>query len=70
MADARRQERWEHTSHVLALLANIHRDPKKHGAFRPADFNPLARHARAKPPKANLRVLKTVFVDNRPGRGT
>jgi len=29
-------------SALLALLANVHRDPKKTKAFTPNDFNPLA----------------------------
>ena len=41
MAEAAQQERWAHTSCVMALIANVNRDPKKHRAFRPADFNPF-----------------------------
>lgn len=31
---------WEHTSVMLAMTANVHRDPKKCKPFSPADFNP------------------------------
>jgi hypothetical protein len=42
MAEARCRERWAHTSSVLALMANLNRDPKKTRAFRPSDFAPYA----------------------------
>ncbi len=33
---------WMQTSSIMALLANIHRDPKKRRkAYRPDDFNPM-----------------------------
>lgn len=66
MAEARQRDHWSHTSAVLALLANIHRDPKKAGRYTPDDFNPLTEK---KPVviKAGIGVLKQVFVDNRKG---
>jgi len=45
MAEARCRERWAHTSAVLALIANVHRDPKRSRVFKPADFNPHQRNA-------------------------
>jgi hypothetical protein len=42
MVEAKRREAWNHTSALLALLANAHRDPKKGRAFRPEDFHPCA----------------------------
>ena len=61
MAESRSQENWAHTSAILALVANVNRDPKKSRAFKPADFNPHAQ----KPVsiKADISVLKQVFVD-------
>jgi hypothetical protein len=44
------------------MLANVNRDPKKGRAFRPADFHPLQARAPQKPLKANLTLLKAVFV--------
>ena len=41
MAEARAAGEWAHTSAVLAMLANCHRDPKKSRVFTPTDFNPL-----------------------------
>lgn len=42
MAQARRRENWEHTSALLALTANIARDPKKSRSYKPRDFNPYS----------------------------
>lgn len=68
MAEARVDAEWNHTSAVLAMLANINRDPKKHGFYRPEDFHPLKR-----PPKAagiritreNIGLLKKVFFERK-----
>lgn len=66
MAEARSREQWNHTSAVLALIANCHRDPKKTRAFKPADFHPhLNREQQAPLPKADITLLKTIFVDRR-----
>ena len=66
MAEARSREEWNHTSAVLALLANCHRDPKKTKAMKPADFHPhLGRKRPAPLPKADITLLKTIFVDRR-----
>lgn len=67
MAEARAESEWAHTSAVLAMLANVHRDPKKTKAFTPSDFNPLAkRRRRDRQGKAtSLKILKTVFVEGK-----
>jgi hypothetical protein len=70
MAEARQFDLWNYASSVMALLANLQRDPKKGRALRPQDFHPLS-HLRAAPReptpiKADLSILKTVFVDQRP----
>jgi hypothetical protein len=31
---------WRHTSALMALTANINRDPKQSRPFEPSDFNP------------------------------
>jgi hypothetical protein len=65
MAQARQQEAWNHTAALLAMLANVNRDPKKGRALRPADFHPIP--ARRPPEPATLKgdigMLKKVFVD-------
>ena len=42
MAEARGRESWAHTSAVLALIANVNRDPKKTRPFKPSDFDPYS----------------------------
>ncbi|MBI1373636.1 MAG: hypothetical protein GC159_12980 [Phycisphaera sp.] len=42
MAEGQGHERWAHTSMICALIANVHRDPKKQRPFTPDDFNPYA----------------------------
>jgi hypothetical protein len=71
MAHARQQDGWNHTASVLAMLANVNRDPKKRRAFKPADFHPIpaARRAESPPPlKGEIGMLKKVFVDRQPER--
>lgn len=64
MAQAAGRDRWNHTSALLALTANCHRDPKKGRAFKAADFHPhLARPRKRRLAKADITLLKTVFVD-------
>jgi hypothetical protein len=63
MAEARVDAEWNHTSAILAMLANINRDPKKHGPYRPEDFHPLKRHARSEGiriTKSSIGVLKVL----------
>ena len=64
MAEGRQREAWNHTAALLALLANCHRDPKRSSAFTVTDFHPLAEPA-SPPPRADITVLKTVFIDGR-----
>jgi len=70
MADAHLDERWSHTASLMALIANIHRDPKKGKRFTPDDFNPrpprkpgmgTTRDARGPLPKAAITVLRDIF---------
>lgn len=65
MSGGRSKALWSHTSAVLAMLANVNRDPKKGKAFTSADFNPHARKQEARV-RANMSVLKDVFV--KPGK--
>lgn len=71
MAEAKQHDLWNYASAMMALMANIHRDPRKGRALHPADFHPLA-HAKGRrqqqPLEADISVLKSVFVDNRPAR--
>ncbi len=64
MAHARQRDAWNHTATLLAMLANVNRDPKKGRAFKPADFHPIPaseRPAPGPPLKGDIGMLK-VFV--------
>lgn len=64
MAESRQKHDWSMTGSLMALIANAHRDPKKHGPFKPADFDPTSRSTN-QPIKAGVGVLKDVFIDKR-----
>ena len=66
MTEARQQDGWNHTAALLAMLANVNRDPKKSRAYKPADFHPIQAVKRTKTPplKGDIGMLKTVFIDN------
>ena len=70
MAEARLQAEWAQTSSVMALIANANRDPKKHGPFKPGDFDPTQK-AKHEPvvEKADIGVLKQVFIDRNDPQG-
>ena len=53
MAEGRNRAQWAQTAEVLALIANVNRDPKKHPEpFRAVDINPYARKGSKPKPKA------------------
>jgi hypothetical protein len=64
MAEGRSGALWQHTSHVLALVANVNRDAKRRPRpFLPADFDPHARparHAAAPGPTVRLRDVASL----------
>ncbi len=69
MAEGRSREAWNHTAAVMAILANVHRDPKKHGPYGADDFHPYRTRGREAVPKTkDLSILKAVFVDGKAGR--
>jgi hypothetical protein len=59
MASAAAEERWNHTSAILAMLANVNRTKGK--PIGPDAFHPLKRHGSDKM-KADITVLRDVFV--------
>jgi len=63
MAEGRQREQWSRLSALMALVANTQRDPKRTRALKPADFDPFARQS--PPVKADVSVLKSVFIDQR-----
>ncbi len=65
MALARTQSEWDRTAAEMALLANCHRDPRKHGPFYAKDFHPYKSEAISDGVAinaGNIRLLKKVFV--------
>ena len=58
MAEARSKTSWHHTATLMALLANIHRDPKTR-AYTPNDFNP--HHNKTPKRIESLRTLRGAF---------
>jgi hypothetical protein len=65
MAEARSHQQWSHTAALLALIANCHRDAKRHRPYTPEDFLPRrsARERTPPVPITDLSILKAVFVD-------
>ena len=76
MAEARCRDEWGRASALMALLANVNRDPKKGRAFRPSDFDPYTekdgRREAIVVDKENIGSLKRAFTgaakDGGPGR--
>lgn len=67
MAEGRQQTAWSHTSALMALLANIHRDEKKKPTpFRPDQFNPYSIRKTPVTAKVGVHILKDVFVKPSP----
>ncbi|MBI5725259.1 MAG: hypothetical protein HZA50_14970 [Planctomycetes bacterium] len=79
MAEACSRDRWAHTSSLLAMLANVNRDPKKCRVFKPEDFDPHERRKRDEREKRSVAmkrgsfdILRKVFIDGpkRAGKGS
>lgn len=67
MAEARRSDQWDHTSSILALTANVNRDPKRQSRpFAADDFHPFRQQSSGIPlDQQTFRVLKAMFPDAR-----
>ena len=71
MAEGRSRQVWDHTSAVLAMIANVNRVKKTSRKFSPLDFDPYGaekkREAKQHPVVGNvgIGILKTVFVDRK-----
>jgi len=63
MLDGRQRHDWSIASAVMAVMANIHRDPKRSRRFSSSDFDPFCK--RTRPVKVDVSVLKDVFIDGR-----
>ncbi|OHB56828.1 MAG: hypothetical protein A2Y07_06870 [Planctomycetes bacterium GWF2_50_10] len=64
MAQGRGRDAWSRTSALMALIANVNRDPKKTRAFKPSDFDPYAdkKQGRIVVNKENISVLRNLFI--------
>ena len=64
MAGGRGRAEWSRMSSLMALVANVNRDPRRTRVFRPRDFNPYERRRTGGIPitAANMGLLKQVFV--------
>lgn len=67
---ARVEENWVRTASVIAVIAEVNRDPKlRRKPFTAAEFNPFARRVQ-KPAEIELhgeeldRVMTSIFNDN------
>lgn len=56
MAEARSREAWNHTAQIMALTANVHRDPKS-PVVQPSAFHPFARRNAPRPTMADLKEM-------------
>jgi hypothetical protein len=67
MAEARGRDNWAHTSAILALIANVNRDPKKTRPYKPADFDPYSAKDRRDEAieVTDMAVLKDAFTKER-----
>jgi hypothetical protein len=64
MMHGKMEQAWIHTSHVMYLIAETNRDPKKHASpFSPLEFNAYHQFQKRQrgEPKHSITVLK-VFV--------
>lgn len=64
MVDGHGRDAWGHTSCLLSLTANCHRDPKKGRASTPQDWNPHSIRDKKDAPVeiTELKDLKHLFV--------
>lgn len=74
MAEGRQRDEWDRASSIMAMIANTARDKKtRPRPFQPRDFNPFAlapaRRRAADLPRAEIGVLKAVFVDGARKKG-
>lgn len=70
MAEARGRDNWAHTSAILALMANVNRDPKRSRVYKPADFDPYQRRQKRDDALEikSLGFLKEGFSPKRQGK--
>jgi hypothetical protein len=70
LAESRQREAWNHTSELMAWMANIHRG-KKSRTYKGAELHPFSRRRRKKKEKllpAPITVLKDLFCKPESGQ--
>lgn len=65
MAEGKGRESWNHTSCMLAMIANIMRS-KGQRMVKPAELNPYTFKPKAVLRGSDLRILKDIFVKEEP----
>ena len=71
MAEGRSREAWEHTSAILAMMANVNRSKSTSRKFSPLDFDPYRREKKRDAQRqtnvgnVGVGILKAVFIDGR-----
>ena len=64
MSEGRGRDAWSRASNLMALMANINRDPKKSKVFKPTDFNPYyaEKKERVTITRDNMDILRQAVV--------
>ena len=63
MAEAKRNEAWSHTANLMALVANVNRNPRKRSRpYSPVEFHPFVERKKPAETKVDVKVLRDVFV--------
>ena len=66
MSEAKSRDDWRHTAALMALVANVNRDPRKQRPLKPEDFNPHEQKPKTVIRGKGLRILRDVFVKTEP----
>ena len=74
ISEAVTRDQWNHTASIMALLANINRDPNQTPAFNVEDFHPTSiRESRSSSRRvgsvSQLKSLKSAFSNGKVGAG-
>ena len=72
MVEGRTRARWDHTASIMAIVAEVNRNPKKRSRpYRPADFHPYAKPDPGGPTdgkvKMKMKDVKDLLSGLRPG---
>ncbi len=68
MIEARQDNDWDHTSMLLALIANVHRNQKHSKPVYPRDFHPYAKSKSHTTRIDDLGQIRHMFPPNTPNK--